>query len=955
MEALLEPIDLARVSIANAAQRTVLTSGQKTRVFISATINELAEERSAARAAIGSLRMEPVYFGDGARPMPPPAIYRALLRQCPIFIGIYWNEYGQLVPGLEISGIEEEFSLSKGKERLVYIKQPADMRDERLAALLTRVRDEGDVSYVRFATTDELSELIANDLARLLAERFADATAEQDAMVVPQIARPLSPLVGRTRELAELVEFLRNAKTRLVTLIGPGGVGKTRLAREVAIALEDQFVDGVAFVHLSGLSDPELVVPTIIETLGLTVPAGRSAAEILQLHFAGKQFLVLIDNFEHLLPAANQISELLQRCPGLKVMATSRSALRIHGEQEYGIEPLELPNLEVLPALDELAGVESVALFLQAARERDPAFHLDDANARAVAEICVGLDGLPLAIRLAAARLRTFPDPNVLRDHLQDRLPLLNLGDRDAPARQQTMRDAIGWSYDLLDAEAQKRFRWLSVFPGGFTEESAGVVVQRSGAQAIQLWDALDQLVDASLVDVKSGWDRNPRFRMLQTIREFGLEQLTAQGEMDAAHQAMAEYLRDHALALAERHGGNPHPDWMMELEGDIENMRSALAFARDSGDSNLLVRLVWNLWRFWNVRGYVVEGRTWLELAVAQSNILPDVVRRDVVVGAASFARRQQDFERAEELLGPVLTELRMSGDVELVVSTLLEQASIPANQFEFEEAASLLNEARELATNAGYQMGILQADAGLGTLEVNRQNFDGGRTILERVRDELRALGDHKDDATLMTCLTHIGRAAQGQGDLAIAIASTRESLALKDELGETRGRVSTLVSLARMLSLDGQIEEAETLRAEALDTALRLDAPADIAEAKLEAGRFNYSWPEETRRRLLHESLSIFRRLGERRGVTEVLEGLAHIDSMSDPTRAILAYGAVDTLRESIPFPLPAPDANRRQDHLAFLKGLVGDEAFDEPWRTGREQPLIQTLRSMGIVTD
>jgi predicted ATPase len=933
--------------------RTILTSGEQTRAFISATLNELAAERLAAREAIKSLRLEPVYFGDGARPVPPPATYRELLRKCPIFIGIYWNEYGQLVDGTDISGIEDEYNLSAGKDRLIYIKQPADDRDDRLAALLNRIRDEGSVSYVKFSSRDELFELIANDLARLLAERYEDATATSHIADIPRLPRPLSPFIGRIRELGLVVPRLEDDEIRLLTLTGPGGVGKTRLALQAALNVEGQFADGATFVDLSGVSDPNFVLPTVISTLGQSMPAGQSPAEFLRAYFSEKQFLLLLDNFEHLMDAAPQIADLLRTCPRLKVLVTSRRPLRINGENAYEIEPMELPDPEALPSLADLANIESVALFLQAARKSVPAFQLDAANARTIAEICGRLDGLPLAIELAAARVRMFADPDVLLERLTDRLPLLNLGHRDAPARQQTMRDAIRWSYDLLDVESQKRFRWLSAFAGSITEDAAQFVLGRGGAASIPVLEGLDALVDASLIGVDSGWDGNPRFRMLQTIREFGREQLDVHGERAAAERAVAEYFRDRTHALSERFRSIPCREWFDDLESEMENLRFALAFAQASGDADLLVRLVWHLWRFWNSRGHVREGRAWLDVAVPQSEGLEDHIRHDVAVGAASFAHRQQDYATATELLDRVLTEQRAKGDIELAVGTMLELSSLANSRFDHEQTLYWLTEARELASTAGYQLGVLQADAGFGTLEVNRQHFEEGRTILERVRGDLRELDEHTDDTTLMTCLTHIGRAAQGMGDLDAAIDATTESLALKDQIGETRGRVSTLVSLARMLSLKGDkgnIEKAEAWRAEALQTAIELEVPMDIAEAKLETGRFNNSLPEHERRELLRESLQLFTRLDEPRGITEALEGLAFLDSTTAPHKAVTTYGAVDRLRASIPHPLSKGDSARREQQIAFLRELIGDEAFEATWRTGHEQPIAETVHQV-----
>jgi tetratricopeptide (TPR) repeat protein len=609
---------------------------------------------------------------------------------------------------------------------------------------------------------------------------------------------------------------------------------------------------------------------------------------------------------------------------------------------------MELPDPDALPSLEDLANIESVALFFQAARQSIPAFQLDATNVRAIAEICVRLDGLPLAIELAAARVRMFADPNVLLERLTDRLPLLNLGHRNAPARQQTMRDTIRWSYDLLDEESQNRFRRLSAFAGGFTEDAAVSVLKPSEEFTIPVIDGLDVLVDASLVSVDPGWDGNPRFSMLQTIREFGNEQLDAHGERAAAERSVAEYFRGRTHALSAKFRSIPNRDWMDELESEIENLRFALTFAQESGDSQLLVRLVWHLWRFWDVRGFVSEGRAWLDVALAQYEELDDFIRHDVAAGAAILARRQQDHSKASMLWNQILEEQRANNDVEVLVGTLLELSILAENLSDLEQSVAYLDEAKERSTASGYRLGVLSANVGLGVLEVNRQRLREGIDILEPACNELRELGENGDEAALRSGLSSIGRAAQGLGDLDAAIAATTECLTLEDKISDTRGRVKTLVSLARMFSLKGLVDEAEVRRREALDVATRLESPTSIAEAKLEIGRYNHSLPETERQRLLLESLQLFHGLDELWGVAEALEGLAFFDTTAAPSRAVTTYGAVDRLRATIPFPLLGGDLTRRQQRIAFLRELLGDEVFDQAWNAGQSQSLAETVK-------
>ncbi len=425
--------------IASVAETDVIrTPDQRVRVFVSSTLQELAAERRAVRDAVRRLRLVPVMFELGARPYPARPVYRAYLAQSQVFVGIYWQSYGRVAPGEEVSGLEDEYLLSAGLPRLIYVKSPAPDREPRLTELLARIRDEGGVSYQHFSGPAELQRLVQDDLAVLLSERFemtrsGDAAAGE-APLAGAVPVPLTPLVGREREAAAVVDLVVREGVRLVTLTGPGGVGKSRLAVEAARRLGPGFTDGARFVELASAPEADLVAPAIAAGLGLTSSAGRLIAD-LQAFLRTRRLLLVLDNFEHVIGAAPLLAELLGAAPGVVVLVTSRVVLRLRGEHELPVPPLPVPPAGLGQDAGDVQDYASVGLFTRRARAAAPGFELTGGNAEAVAEICRRLDGLPLAIELAAARVRLLP-PQALAARLGHRFSLLTGGARDLPERQ---------------------------------------------------------------------------------------------------------------------------------------------------------------------------------------------------------------------------------------------------------------------------------------------------------------------------------------------------------------------------------------------------------------------------------------------------------------------------------------------------------------------------------------
>src|SRR5262252_8526521 len=456
----------------------IRTPDQRVRVFVSSTLRELAAERQAVRDAVTRLRLVPVMFELGARPHPPRRVYRAYLAQSQVFVGIYWQSYGWVAPGEELSGLEDEYRLSAGLPRLIYVKAPAPDREPRLAEMLARIEDEGGVSYKAFAGPAELQRLVEDDLAVLLSERFELAQPGGDAAEAAPLAGgvpvPPTPLRGREQEAAAVGDLVVREGVRLVTLTGPGGVGKTRLMVEAARRLGPGFADGVRFVELAAVPAADLVASAIAAGLGLSTSAGQLTAD-LESYLRPRRLLLAVDNFEQVIAAAPLLAGLLAAASGLVVLVTSRAVLRISGEHEFAVPPLPVPPAGAAPDPGYLRRYAAVSLFAERARAADPDFQLTAGNAGAVAEICRRLDGLPLAIELAAARVRLLP-PQALASRLDERFSLLTGGPRDLPPRQQTLRNTLDWSFGLLPAAERALLARLGVFAGRLNEPAAEAV-----------------------------------------------------------------------------------------------------------------------------------------------------------------------------------------------------------------------------------------------------------------------------------------------------------------------------------------------------------------------------------------------------------------------------------------------------------------------------------------------
>ena len=642
----------------------------------------------------------------------------------------------------------------------------------------------------------------------------------------------LTSLIGREQEIAAVGHLLQRQEVRLLTLTGPGGTGKTRLGLQVAAELSEEFSDGVFFVNLAPLSDPELVIPTIAQTLGLKEAVGQPLLDLVSAWLREKELLLLLDNFEQVAEAAVEVSALLARCPQLCVLVTSRAALHVQGEQEFAVPPLAIPDPNHLPDLVTLSQYEAVALFIARAQAVKPEFQVTNANAPAVAEICVRLDGLPLAIELAAARSKMLP-PQALLARLGQRFTLLTGGAQDVPARQQTLRNTIAWSYDLLTTEEQSLLRRLCVFVGGCTLEAAAAVCNAAGGLTTDVVDGATSLMDKSLLQQAEQEEEEPRLVLLETVREFGLESLHASEEAERCHRTHAEYY----LALAEHaephlRGGGEQLRWLSLLNQEQENFRAALHCFAGHEETELALRLSGALWWYWFMRGYNNEALHWLETALALPNSSGRTAARANVLAAAGLMTSvvRMDIVTAQTLLKESMTlyqELKNTRGYAHAVQFL---GSVHLYQGDSATARPLIEQGLALCRDMGDTWHVAFGLNDLARLTWEQEDEEAARALWEECIAHDREIGERW---ALPRPLLALEAMVAARGDDTQAMALLQECLTITREMGDLDMLSFSLLTLANMVIRRDDAEAARLVQ-EGLTIAREIGNPLDISHA-------------------------------------------------------------------------------------------------------------------------
>jgi predicted ATPase/DNA-binding SARP family transcriptional activator len=620
----------------------------------------------------------------------------------------------------------------------------------------------------------------------------------------------LTPFIGREQEVAAVRALLQRAEVRLVTLTGPGGTGKTRLGLTVAAKLLDEFNDGVFFVSLGRITDPTLVVSTISQVLGLHEAGDRPLMETLHDYLRDKQLLLVLDNFEQLLSAASLVTAILTAARALKVIVTSRAPLRVQGEREYAVPPLAVPDPQQRSNVNALAQYEAVRLFIQRAQDVKTDFVVTGENAQTVAEICARLDGLPLAIELAAARSKLLT-PQALLQRLSSRLQLLTSGARDLPARQQTLRNSIDWSYRLLEPAEQILLSRLVVFVGGCTLEAAESVCNANGDLDGAVFERIASLLDKNLLRREDGPEGEPRFGMLETIREYALERLEESGEGETLRRQHAAYFVAHTRALTP---DTHHVDYKSRLERlawEHDNVRAALQWSIDHREAEMCVRFAETLWGFWFVRGFITEGRRWLEAILEVCQVLPPAMREPALVGAGELARAQGDYPSAQLLHQECLAIHQELGNKRGIARSFHDLAQVAMAQGDLQQALELSEESVRLRRELGAKAGINHALNALGEVLRFLGEYPRARQVHEECLAMARELGNLE---AIYIALCSLGHIARRQQEYTQAVLWLQEGLILASDVGDRQNTAYLLEELAGVALGQGAADRAVRL---------------------------------------------------------------------------------------------------------------------------------------------
>jgi predicted ATPase len=721
-----------------------------------------------------------------------------------------------------------------------------------------------------------------------------------------------SDLLGREESVATLRELLAQGTTRLITLTGSGGVGKTRLALAVAAEALETFPDGVFLVTLASVEDATLFLPEIAAVLGVREGGGLSLEESVLAYLGGKHLLLVLDNFEQLRPfenASGVVADLLERAPEMRVLATSRAPLRIRGEQEWPVPPLATPapirgaiGAEELVAL---AANPAVELFVGRARAARTAWRLTVDNAADVAEIARRLEGLPLALELAAARIRVLSPADILR-RLASAFDLLEAQTGDRPDRQQTLRAAIAWSYDLLRFEDQAACRRLGVFAGGFTLEAAEAVLGDAPDPWVDALDAVAVLAEQSLLRVEELAESETRYRMLETVRTYSLEELAAAGEEDHLRSLQARWAERFAREADTHVLSADSADWLERYEREHDNFRAALSWAITNDPNELGLRTVEAMWRFWQLRGHYAEGRSWLERALEAGQAGREHLRALVLDGLGNMAWRQGDLDAAAAALTESLEIWRALGDRRNTGGALSNLGTVTELQGDYERALALQEEALAIAREVGEPLRVATALNNLALLVWNSGEIDRAIALLEESIAIKREKGNR---VGLVSSLNNLGMLMVEKGDLARALAYLDETLAIDRDLGSPDGIADSLGNIASLTSAQGDYSRAAGLELEALE---------------------------------------LRRELGDKISIAYSIHGIAATAARAGfAETSVRLFGAEEQLRTEVGAPVPPSEQERYEEGVARARSVLAEHAFAQAWAEGRALSLDDAI--------
>jgi predicted ATPase/DNA-binding CsgD family transcriptional regulator len=834
-----------------------------------------------------------------------------------------------------------------GRLRTAYLGRSAELSTTRLEVIAAELAGANGPPNRRTTTGEQAPGTPASP-----SHKQANVTVPGPAPF-HNLPQQLTSLVGREQEVASAAALFRRPEVRLLTMVGTAGVGKTRLAIQVATDLLDDFPDGVWFVALASIRDPELVLSTVAQTLELRVTGDQSFLEVLKAYLCDRHCLLVLDNFEQVVSAASQLPDLLWSCPGLKLLVTSREVLHLRAEHQFSVPPLALPDRKQLPDEQALARVAAIELFLQRAQATRHDFELTHDNAEAIAEICIRLDGLPLAIELAAARINVFA-PQALLTRLTHRLHLLTGGARDLPERQQTLRDTLSWSYELLTEQEQCLFRRFSIFVGGCTLEAleavCDVLDKAFADQVGSVLECVASLIDKSLVQQSTQEGVAGRLLMLETISEYGLEMLTVSGEVEATCKAHATYY----LALAEQ--AEPQltsPQqltWFERLEREDDNLRAALSWLLERGtdeqNKEFALRLSGALVRFWAIRGYVREGRRWLERALDENRGMRSAVRAKALTGVGHLIALLDDPAQAEALCGEGLALYRELGDRHGSAAALSSLGFAATMRSNFGQARMLLEEALALLRQVGDTAGSVLALHLLGSVLIYQGEYAQAQARLEESRVLSEAAGDF---GNYVNSLSLLGFALLSQGDLAQGHARLEESLTISRKMGYKRSIAFSLHGLAMESTQQGDLSKANSLLEESLRLFQEVGEWARIAEVLVAQGFLSLSQGDfAAARERLEESLQISLELDYKWNTAGSLEGLATVVvAQGEPGRAAWLLSAAQAIREAISSPLHPVIQALHELTMASTRTQLGEQAFAAAWAQGRMMTPDQIL--------